>query len=183
MADDKPPNHEGKQVMDVSKPGHTTPSPSSRPILLKHQPILQDPMFNSSKFAKDDSSEDSDDSGHTESKDEDKISAGMAPPVRPPHPDIKPDELEKAEEPDTKAPALQPETQHLAPETDHPPAGDQPQASNNKPQADIAQLVHDKTYFMPITQLPRRYGLLWVLLAVALLAIAAVVYFLLMTSS
>src|SRR5688500_10351004 len=37
------------QVMDVSKPGKTAPSASSRPIIVGHKPVVQDSMVNEEK--------------------------------------------------------------------------------------------------------------------------------------
>jgi hypothetical protein len=34
----------GKQVFDVSKPGKSMPSPTSRPVISSHGPIMRDPM-------------------------------------------------------------------------------------------------------------------------------------------
>jgi hypothetical protein len=37
------------RVMDVSKPGKSTPSASSRPVIVGHRPAVQDPMVNENK--------------------------------------------------------------------------------------------------------------------------------------
>lgn len=38
-----------KQVMDISKPGKTPASPSSRPVIIGHRPMVQDPMVTSAE--------------------------------------------------------------------------------------------------------------------------------------
>lgn len=38
-----------KQVMDVARPGKTQPSASSRPVIVGHKPVVQDPMVNEGK--------------------------------------------------------------------------------------------------------------------------------------
>ncbi len=45
MATDKP-SKKPSQFMDVSKPGKTAPTASSRPVIVGHKPTVQDPMVN-----------------------------------------------------------------------------------------------------------------------------------------
>lgn len=176
-----------KQVMDVSKPGQKAPGPSSRPVLLNHRPVLKDPMFNSSKSGKDDSgNKDSDESDQSKPKSENKAATSQGSTVQPAHPDVKPEEsAQESKQPDDEGSAPQSEGQDKNPaaetqETGQPPANQQ-QAKDNKQQSDIAQLVHDKTYFMPITQPPRRYGLfLWIVFIAILIALAGAAWFLVM---
>ncbi len=49
-------NTSDDSVMDVTKPGKSTPSASSRPIIVGHKPMIQDPMVNEAAPS-DDSSE------------------------------------------------------------------------------------------------------------------------------
>ncbi len=45
---DKSSAKASKKTMDVSKPGDSTPDTSSRPVIVSHRPMVQDPMFKNS---------------------------------------------------------------------------------------------------------------------------------------
>ncbi len=46
-------NKDDKKLMDVSRPGKSAPSATSRPIIVTHGPIMQDPMVNDTAKAVD----------------------------------------------------------------------------------------------------------------------------------
>jgi hypothetical protein len=126
-----------RRIIDVSSPGETAPHASARPVIVSHEPAVQDPMV---------------------SKNEENI------PVT--HP----------EAPSTESAIPTPET------LDNQPV---PEQSNPMPEptnphsSDIKQLVHDKTYFSPVSQPPSRHGVSWLLILTMLAILGALGYFVL----
>lgn len=182
-----------KGVMDVSRPGKTAANPSSRPVLLNHKPVLQDPMFNSTQAEKVEVKTKQPEPG---------MSAGGAQTPQP-QPEPKPEPGPAAQPSPGPTPSVptpsppqalpeqpptQPATDSVPPDASPPPTTSEQNLSGQtaepaKPEANVKQLVHDKTYFMPITQPPKRRGWLWIVAVVIVFAAFAAAYFLMTNAS
>jgi hypothetical protein len=167
------------QVNDIAKPGETPSSPTSRPIITGHGPILQqDPMV--AGKADDEKVETKDESGINPVSTE----ITIQPDAKP---DEKPEQEDKAEEPETpvETPAKEPETEASSQQHDEATENqkdesvkDEEQAPNSdsaaidsvassaeakkldakkaeeeqKKTEQIQQLKNDKKYYVPIVE-------------------------------
>ncbi|HSX24156.1 MAG TPA: hypothetical protein VLE74_03590, partial [Candidatus Saccharimonadales bacterium] len=109
-------NANDKKTMDVNKPGESTPDTSSRPVIVTHRPMVQDPMM----------------VGKTEKKADEEPAAEPAKPVSRADKTIQPlaepadDKPAENKEPvETEKPA-EPETAEEKDEPDEPEQEDKP---------------------------------------------------------
>ena len=194
------PKSSDKSVFDVSKPGKSAPSATSRPIITGHGPMLKDPMVND-KQADEKPSEESPKTKTTAKvivpvdtpEDEDKIEVSRSKPADKKPADenteveTKPPEDSEVKSEETDKPAEAVATTgsvDTAPQAEGLGSAAVDQALNKQPtgptkeeiarQEQIEGLVEAETYFLPIGQVTRRRNnrrAVVVLLVVLLLAL------------
>ena len=132
-----------KQVMDVARPGKSTPSSSSRPIIMGHGPIMKDPMMSDKSVAvSDDSDPDAGEpitvkrsaktiapaatADEKPAKAKKTAEATITPPTDTTPPDLEPSDASIPESPTE-------ETQQPEPAADQPAEDTQPETSEETP--------------------------------------------------
>lgn len=170
---------ETKKSMDVSKPEDTTPDATSRPIIVGHKMIQQDPMV--SPKAPEDTSE-------TESSSDKKPISHAEKVVQPTSAAI--DETKAAETPQEKDSEKTDESvESTIPESDEAAVVDavaeqarankknsgEPTEEDKKKQAEVTKLIGEKKYFVPIkvASQKRNARLSTILLIILLLLVGA----------
>lgn len=196
MADDEK-QKDIKKMDDVSKPGETPASATSRPVIVKHRSIAKDPMVapaNPSQLKSDTEPDATEEEGEKEDKDE--PVSRKAPTLEPSARAIS--ESEKTIEPSDKDEDTQEEEDKLT-DTEKPSDATNNQSlgtaavdvlaneavknkKDNKQEREkqeaIAKHIAEKTYFAPVGQISKRrakiHGLLLLLLLVIVGAYLAI---------
>jgi hypothetical protein len=191
MATESKETKEAK-IVDVSQPGKTAPAGTSRPIIVGHKMLQQDPMISEDKAAT------VPEPGKTEDKPAEAAPAAaprnnkvIAPLTEsksedePPEPEAKTEEP-KPEEPkpeETKEEGSEPAKADGSAVVDAviEQAGakrkqDQESEADKKRQAELEKLIEEKKYFVPIGQVRRRRNTRWGITILLLLVIIAGAY-------
>lgn len=172
-------NKNDKPIFDVAEPGKSTPSPTSRPVIIGHGPMLKDPMVSQQEDQAEAPKPEV-----QETKKPDSSPAGAA----------KPKETSKAKEapkdkklvPSAEASAEIKETAKKDSQAAVVEAvADQAVAKKSTKatpeeiakQAELEKLVEDKTYFVPIGQVTkrrkrRRFASVFIVLIIAAFGVA-----------
>lgn len=174
-----------KQVMDVAKPGKSTPSSTSRPLIVNHGNILKDPMVTAEEPAKipDNVAVVNDKPAAEEEKTT--VAVRTAKIIRPPQPAEEEQATPKKDEPEPEKPEEPAEPASpsqdtsdsaiidaVAEQADAKKKSKAEQDALKAQQEHFDKLVAEKTYFLPIGQVRRRHNrnLLIGLLVILLLA-------------
>lgn len=168
------------QIFDVAKPGKATPSPTSRPVIVGHGPMLKDPMVSQQSQTEEPSS--APEPGQ-------KLAAETHKTLTPPSETSSPSETTDVAEPETAPPASGPtdaeirETEKRQNESAVVEAVAN-QAAKKKSgkstpediarQNELEKLIEDKTYFVPIGQVKRRHHkhVFWTIFILLILVLA-----------
>lgn len=193
MSDDKKPAKNTKKPSkpDVEKPGKSAPSPTSKPVIVTHRPIMKDPMVVT------------DDDGAGEKKGKEDLAHTTGPKLQPLHKTEEKAEDKAEDQADEKAPESveeKPGPQDEAPEaptenseskTENEPAAQEDsqgeaktqqkadvEASQKKEQAAAVQkLIESRRYELPINAVEKRktkrFVVLGILLAILLVLVWA----------
>jgi hypothetical protein len=176
------------KIIDVAQPGKTAPAGTSRPIIVGHKMLQQDPMISEDKTAAPESEKSEGKpaaeaaptaSSHnkviaplTESKPEDKAAAK---PEEPKSEEAKPEES-KSEEPKPAEPDGSAVVDAVAEQATAKKKQDQENEADKKRQAELEKLVEDKKYFVPIGQVRHRRNTRWGIALLLLLIVVAGAY-------
>lgn len=161
-----------KQVMDVSKPGQTAAGASSRPIIVSDRPSVQDPMV-STPTAPPLDEETAEKIPVTKTPSQKQTPPPKQQPKPQPSQPSAPAEPEQKQTPEKQEPQAPP--QEPAPPKEQTQPEPQPKAESDRPYP-REELVHDRTYFMPVTKPPRRHGFPWLLVLLIIILIGVAVY-------
>lgn len=169
---------DNKQVFDVAKPGKSAPSPTSRPVIVNHGPMMKDPMVSESETKNKEGAK------QLAPSSQNKVIAPLGDNA----------EKSKNEPGTTDAPEKEkPQTEN----TDRPEAAKPDGQSSDVDaaidaaakkkkvdtteedivrQAELEKLVEEKKYFVPINEVTRRHHqhLLWA--AILLIGLLAGIY-------
>lgn len=141
-----------KQMMDVAKPGKTTPDATSKPIIVGHKPMMKDPMVTPE--------EPTDKPKPAEEKPQTvRPSKVITPPT--PAPDAPDTQVKKTEEQpaDAATPTVSDDAavlEAVAEQAESNKKNGGVSEEEKKHQAEIAKLIADKTYFVPVSQTSRK---------------------------
>ncbi len=171
------------RVFDVAKPGQSEPSSTSRPVIVGHKNMIDDPMMKAAASSTLDANKPPEEGSSItvrEVTDDDSIAPHQAKPVMP---------LEKIDVPkDEPAEAEKPAEPPAAPEpAKEPPAGDsvsdamkakeKDEKANQEEQAEaeaIQKLIESKQYVVHVGEINhhKRSRLMYIIVIVAVLAAA-----------
>jgi hypothetical protein len=169
---DSKPND--KKTMDVSKPGKATPDASSRPVIVTHKPMIQDPMVKSSDTPTDlpekDDTPTSEKLTKTSNKviqplttDEDNSKEAKSEESKPEDTQTKPDESvadevkpdeDKVEETPTSDAAA--EVDAVVDQAITDKKKDELSEEEKRKREELQKLIKSKKYFVPIGQVTKR---------------------------
>lgn len=168
-----------KQVADVSKPGSTPAPATSRPVIIKHQPMMQDPMVKTDQ---------PDDKEKPEQPLASKSQKIISPSIgsgleeqdseQPEEPEEQePQETEPQPEPEKSKKSIEEATvDALAQQMVKGKVSKEEKAEAKQRQAEIERHIQEKTYFVEIGKVQkRRNRRISVLLVVVLLLVAGAV--------
>ncbi len=182
-----------KKTMDVSRPGKAAPDSSSRPVIVTHRPMVQDPMVKD----KDESKEPEDETKKTmsygnkviaplseESNTEDSKTAVDETKTEVKETEDKPEETTKEEKPATSPEDIEtkPSSDQTGEEEAVVDATAEQVKTNKKPelsaeekkrQEAIQKLVNEKKYVLPIGQFTKRRNNRRAVLILVLVAVVA----------
>lgn len=193
-------------IMDVSKPGSTKPSPTSKNIIIKSTPVINDPMVLS----------DADEDGTEQIKGAPPLEKTLRKSltINPLHPDLKPEEAENKDQEELEEPLedhtkplekvdsdIQPEEENKDQEKDQEeqtkPSGDnlisrkqvvdnsstkQDQLKDDqeeKHDREITELINSKEYFLPINQRIKKHNKIIYLVGLIMVIVLIIIWFVL----
>lgn len=156
-----------KKTMDIAKPGNTAPDTTSRPVLVTHRPMVQDPMVNQTK--KDD------DESEGESK---QITTHGSKTLQPVDTSLKRDDSEAAKQtsnPDSESKKEEAVIDAVVGQAESKQKQGELSGEEKAKQEHVQKLINDKTYFVSIGQVAkRRNRQMYVILLVLILAVMGV---------
>ncbi len=162
-----------KQVFDVSKPGKSTPSSTSRPVIVNHGPMLKDPMVAQSKKDEETTEETTQPTKSAYSSGGEKVIAPLEQPKTPEQ--DKPTTTEALpEDPEKKDTSKSENIQSNIEETLDAAANAKnkiPKTEDNTRQAELEKLVEEKKYFLPIGHVSHRRNHRWIVAFIVLLVV------------
>lgn len=174
MSKDKKPARasDKKAKPDVSRPGRSAPSSTSRPVIVTNRPILKDPMVINVK---------SDD----DSPGEDNLTHAGAPKLQP----LGTEPVQEPAEEKASSPSSEPEAKLGAVPADDPVREPKPEsepksdekdeieaAEHAKQQAAVQELVDSRKYELPINSVEKRKAKHFVVLGILLAVLLALAW-------